>query len=459
MQFVNRDRELSALEEWWARPGASMGIVWGRRRVGKTGLLERFARIRRSVFHVATGRPPEQELRELSLAAAPVMSGGERDLAADPFRNWDDAFEWLGKAAETEPLLLVLDEFPELIASTHWLTGYLRAVWERLKRGTKLKILLSGSAVNTMRTIQTYREPLYGRFDLAMRLDPFWPHEAALMLPNLTPADRALVWGILGGIPTYLAWWEQDRSVAENVERLACQPVSELLAEGMLVLATEVGADAGKHALYAIASGRTRRNEIEDVVGRETAQTLERLEELRLIERVASVTDDHRRPRNSFYRIADNFLAFYLGVLDPYRSAIDRGIGNTIVGPLMRRLDDFMGGRWEEAFRMHLLRLTRDGRLADDVVAIGPFWNWRGDEDPSEMDGVVLAGVERRAVLVGEAKWSKRVNAAAIRRDLERKAAALPKTAADLRYAVCAREAVDNADGVLAITAADIFDG
>lgn len=457
MPFVNRDRELNALEEWWELPDASMGIVWGRRRVGKTWLLQRFARIRRSVFHVATGRPPEQELQELSRAAAPVCAGGERDLATDPFRSWDDAFEWLGRAAETEPLLVVLDEFPELVAGTYWLPGYMRAVWEQLKR-TKLKILLSGSAVRTMWTMQTYREPLYGRFDLTMRLDPFWPHEAAQMLPGLTPADRALVWGVLGGVPKYLDWWDPGVPVAENLEALACQPGSKLLAEGDLILGTEVGTDAGRYVLYAIANGRTRANEIEDVAGKDTTRTLERLEELRLVERVAPVTEDPRSPRSYFYRIADNFLAFLLDVLDPYRTEIDRGVGETIVGTLTRRLDDFMGARWEEAFRMHLWRMTRDGGLAPEVLAIGPFWTWRG-EDPSEIDAAVLAGLERRAVLVGEAKWARRVDGARIRRELERKAEALPNVAPDLRYAVCAREAVTNADGVLAITAADIFDG
>src|SRR5215472_9258702 len=238
MSFVNRDRELNALEEWWARPAASMAIVWGRRRVGKTALLERFARTRRSVFHVATGRPPEQELLELSRAAAPAAGGAERDLAADPFRNWDDAFEWLGQAAETKPLL-VLDEFPLLVAGTHWLPGYLRALWERLKR-TRLKILVSGSAVRTMWAMQTYREPLYGRFDVGLLIHPLWPHEAAEMLPALTPGDRARVWGIVGGTPLYLSWWDQGRGVAENLETLAFQPGSRLLNEGTIIVDTEV---------------------------------------------------------------------------------------------------------------------------------------------------------------------------------------------------------------------------
>jgi uncharacterized protein len=102
------------------------------------------------------------------------------------------------------------------------------------------------------------------------------------------------------------------------------------------------------------------------------------------------------------------------------------------------------------------LRRTRSG---EKVVGVGPFWTWKG-EDRAEIDAVVLAGLgRRRAVLVGEAKWARRVDAARIRRQLERKAAALPSAAPDLRYAICARETVDNAEGFLAITAADIFDG
>jgi AAA+ ATPase superfamily predicted ATPase len=460
VSFVDRDRELNAMEEWWARPDPSMGIVWGRRRVGKTALLERFARARRSVFHVATGRPPEQELLELSRAAAPAVGTEERDLAADPFRNWDDAFEWLGRAAETRPLLLVLDEFPQLVAGTHWLPGYLRAVWERLKRTTKLKILLSGSAVRTMWAMQTYREPLYGRFDLALQIHPLWPHEAAEMLPVLTPADRARAWGIVGGTPLYLEWWDQGRSVAENLETLAFQPGSRLLNEGTIIMDTEVDAgDRGKEVVYAIARGRTKYSEIRDVIDGDPTPALERLEELRLVERVVPITEDPRRPRTWTYRVADNFLAFWLGVLDRYRSEIDRGVAHEIASAWMDDLDVFLGARWEEAFRMHLRRLMSDGALGEKVVGVGPFWAWKG-EDQAEIDAVVLAGPgRRRAVLVGEAKWARRVDAARIRRQLERKAAALPSTAPDLRYAVCAREVVDNADGVLAITAADIFDG
>jgi AAA+ ATPase superfamily predicted ATPase len=453
--FVNRDRELNLLEQWWARPGPSMGIVWGRRRVGKTGLIERFASARRAVFHTAAGRLPEQEMAALHRAAAHVVPAG-----TGPFKTWEDAFEALAAAAELAPLLVVLDEFPDLVAGTPWLPGYMRAMWDRVDRRSGFKLLLSGSAVRTMHAMQAEREPLYGRFDLRLLLHPFRPHEAAQMLPGLAPAERALVWGMVGGSPLYLRWWDQQRSLQENLELLVCQPGSRLLTEGMLVLASEADAgDGGQEVLYAIAGGRTKPNEIADAVRRDPAPALRRFEELRIVEQVVPVTEDTRRPRRWTYRIADNFLAFWLTVLDPYRNEIDRGFGESIVPSLLQELNEFMGMRWEEAFRMHLRRLNADGRLGDTIVAIGPYWSPR--DDPVEIDAVVMAGADRpRPVLAGEAKWARRVDAARIRRDLERKVRSLPGGApGGMRYAVCARETVDNAAGVLAVTAADIFDG
>ena len=95
------------------------------------------------------------------------------------------------------------------------------------------------------------------------------------------------------------------------------------------------------------------------------------------------------------------------------------------------------------------------GVLGSDIVAVGSFWT--AANEPVEIDAVVLAGRQRTAAALAEAKWAKRANGARLRHELERKAASLPRVAAKPRYVVCAREHVDHADDVLAITAADIF--
>ena len=457
--FVNRVDELAALERWWAGPAGAIGIVWGRRRVGKTALLEHFAAGRRAVFHTGARRPAPDELRILSAEAAPALGGSFRDLAARPFADWTDAFETLAAAAADEPLLLVLDEVPELIEVVPELPSILRAVWDRLRPRTKLRVLLCGSAVRTMEAMQEQREPLYGRFDLALTLHPMRPHEVALMLPSLAPAERALVWGIVGGVPQYLSLWDQSRDVASNLATLVANPAGQLLVEGELVMATEGGhGELTSQVLYAIAAGRTKFNEIRDAVRTDPTRTLERLRALRLIERMLPVTEDERHTRRRLYRIADNFLAFWLGAVSRHRSQIELGLGQTILPVLLRELDDHMGARWEEAFRAHLRRLADAGELGAEVVAIGPYWSTGSVAgDANEIDAVVLRGRERAAALVGEAKWARRVDGARLRWELEQKARALPRVAAGLTYAVGARDEVAGGEGLLRVTARDVF--
>jgi uncharacterized protein len=452
--FVNRVEELKALQTWWQLSGASMGLLWGRRRVGKTALLEEFAGEKRTVFHTGAGRPGSDELRLLSEAATPI-SLGSRDLGQRPFVDWDDALDALAASASRERLLLVIDEFPELVAVSPELPGVLRAFWDRARTRTKLRILICGSAVRTMEALQEERAPLYGRFDLSLLLHPFRPHEAARMLPGLSPGGRALVWGIVGGVPLYLDWWDSGQSVRRNLLRLACTPGGRILDEGRLVLAAEGDLGGlGALALRAIASGRTRHNEIEQAIRAEPTRVLERLIELRLVERLVPITENPARTRRRVYRIADNFLAFWLGVLDRHRSAISRGLGGQILPVLTKQLDDHMGDRWEDAFRQHLVRLASQGDLGDGIVDIGRWWQ---DAPPVEIDAVALSGRGRQATLLGEAKWARTASGRSLRADLERKRDALPATSEAPTYAVCARERVTDLDGVLALTASEIF--
>lgn len=472
MSFVGRSEELRRLRSWWSEPGRP-ALVWGRRRVGKTALIARFAtEVPRVVFHTGAGQPAAVELELLSAQVSRVFPGDLRDLATNPYRSWEDALDHLARLCEQEPGLLVLDEFPELMTGTPALPGILRAFLDHSAGRSKLRLLLCGSAVRTMWSIQETRAPLYGRFDLALPVRPFRPHEAAAMLPDLPPAQRALVYGIVGGMPLYLSWWRQQESVRENLLRLAGRPGSPLLTEGRLLTVTEVGAgEQAASVLYAVATGRTRFHEIAEAVGTDPSRVLERLLEARLVERMVPVTEPEHRTRRRSYRIADNFLAFYLGPLLRYRGEIEQGLGESALPALIRSLDNHMGPVWEEAFREHLRRLAVRGDLGDNVVAIGPWWRGDGGD---EIDAVVVAQPDhtRVPVAVGEAKWTKRVDARRIRSRLAAKAAAITDDPELLRYLVCAREHVDNAGrpgrgsggdpavhnpAVHAITAADIF--
>jgi uncharacterized protein len=449
-QFVNRRSELSALAEWWERDSRP-ALIWGRRGVGKSALIEQFADTTgaRVLSHTGAGRPRSGELAMLSRRAARVTRSGIRNPGSVPYRDWNDALEHIAGQAEDEPLLLVLDEFPELTATTPELPGILRAFLDRLPATSKLKIIICGSGA---------RAPLPERFGLTLHVQPFRPHEAAEMLPDLAPADRAVVYGVLGGIPLYLSWWDQKLSIRQNLLRLACQPGGRLQSEGRLILATE--ADRGElpaATLNAIATGATRYSEIATAIGTNPTRTLDRLTELRLIERVSPVTEDERRTKHRIYRIADEFLAFYLGPLLRYQPEIERGLGESIAEALLYRLDHHMGRSFEDAFRHHLRRMANQGALGPRVVAIGPWWTRHGND---EIDAVVIAEREQKRVpvLAAECKWGRRIDAGRSKAGLIRKATGLIRESERLTYCVCAREEIINADAdTLTMTAADIF--
>src|SRR5215212_6531815 len=116
--FLNRMAELRALERMWRAPDGQLALVWGRRRTGKSYLLAHFAETRRTVFSTATEQSAEVELEAFSDRVRDALEPGPRDvLAGGPFRNWDEVLNYLAAAAETEPLLVVLDEFSYLVAS------------------------------------------------------------------------------------------------------------------------------------------------------------------------------------------------------------------------------------------------------------------------------------------------------------------------------------------------------
>lgn len=454
--FLDRAVELGVLERAWRAPGSNLTLVWGRRRTGKTRLLGKFLEGRPAVYHGATQQAPAAELAAVSASVRAVLPPGGTDLLGHgDFPTWASALEYLAARARRRRLAVVLDEFPYLVASDASLPSVVQRFWDQQGGRSLLHLILCGSAQSVMEDLQASSAPLFGRIDTRLQVRPFGHREAGLFLPRLRPAERALAYGVLGGMPSYLSRWDDRVGRVANLRRLFGDPSSPLLDEGEFVLTSELPEASGYfRIIHGIASGHRTFGALRQFAAIDIARQLDRLVSLGLVLRDVPVTENPLRTRQVTYRIADHFLRFWFRLLYRHRADVARGQGRQIVDRLiLPRLDDAMGEPWEDMCRDHVRRMAATGALGD-VTQVGRWWSRDG---ATELDVVGLDG--KTAVLAGTVKWARTVDRRALTA-LARDVQSLPKVSPDVRLVVFARERIrDIAPAeALTFTAADLFD-
>lgn len=406
--LIGRDSELAALTGAAAARGGQLAIVWGRRRVGKTYLLEAFAGGRRSVFYTATQQSAPVELEAFTDAVREQL-GSDGLPAGYAFPAWDAALEFVTQRTGSERLVVVLDEFPYLVGSTPGLESVLQRWWDRSGRRNGVMLVLCGSAVAVMQGLAAAAAPLHQRATLSLYVAPLDYRAAGQFVPRLKPAERAVVYAVCGGTPLYLEQWDDGADLRANLVRLFGSPASPLVDAAELVLSGELPEGEGHlRILTAVAIGKTRPGEIADYARVAVERPLKRLTTLGILERRVPALDDPDKSKRAIYRIADPYFAFWFRFIGSHRADIARGLGTQLVEHrILPGLDDYMGPVFEDLAREHARMLAAAGELDADRVD-----GWWSSDGRFEIDLVGLSGGE--ITFVGEAKWSQR----AIRRDV-----------------------------------------
>lgn len=397
--FVNRERELAALDRaCGSSPG--LAIVSGRRRVGKTALIDRFARGRRAVFLPGTRAPVPEALRRLEQrvrVTLPPQAGDLLDLGHLP--SWDGAIGYLLARSRDEPLLLVLDEFPYLVESDPSLPSTLQARWDH-RRDSQLSIVLAGSHVALMEDLVAADAPLFGRADAHLRLTPFSWRDAGLLVGGEDPDGWVEAFATVGGMPRYLTLWDPRHDALTNLQDLLDGPGAPLGDEGTVVLQELTAGSAAARVLELVALGA---NSFSAIRGRSglapasTSEALDLLEALGLVERLTPVGEDPRRTRRVLYDVRDPFLRLWLAVVLPHREAFELGRGTSVLTG-NRAL---VVASQERALRT----LLRDWMAEREQADCGPWWP---TSNGPGVDALALAG--GTAVAAGSARWATNVD-------------------------------------------------
>lgn len=456
--LVNRRAELQRLEQAYeaaADGQPQLVVLWGRRRVGKTFLLSHFVRGKRVVFHAATQQAEGVELRRLNEEVLRELGAQIADLTGGGFSSWEAALRFLAALAADEPLVVVLDEVPYLADTTTGFPSVIQAVWDHLRPGTKLLLVLTGSAVGFIERILGAGGALRGRPTVPMRLDPLDLWQARDFLPTLGPESYLEAYAACGGYPLHLRAWDAQVDTSENLRRLAGTPGAVLLEDAVSIMREELP-DAGgyQRVMAAVGRGRTRYGEIANEAAQRVEHVLEVLTRAGFVEQQTPVGSP--KATRTSYRIGDPYLAFWFAVLYADLGLIEGGQGAAVLELARPRWQAHVGSVFEQAARDHARRLVARGNLPE--VVVGRWWATRGE--PCEIDVLGLAGSRTR--LVGEARWQQHPLDVRDLEALRRKIPRTPAPADEVIPALWGRGGVTDrarTAGALGYTSYDVVEG
>ena len=403
--FYCRDNELRDMNRRYIRGDFECLIVYGRRRVGKTALINEFCKNKPTVFFSALNASAKENLEALSKAIYEKDHPGMD--SAPVFQSFEAALDQITHIAEKERLVFVIDEYPYLAKANKSISSRLQHIIDHKWKNSQLYLILCGSSMSFMEyQVLGYESPLYGRRTGQYKIQALTYKEMTAFNPTLTNEQQSLVYGITGGIPHYVNKLDVFDDVDEALKENLFNTSSYLFEEPENLLNQELREPAIYNSVItAIAGGASRSNEISTKVGIESAicaKYLKVLLDLGIIKKETPLTE--KPGKKTIYTIGDNFFRFWYRFVPQNTSSISAGRIEQIYAPVIKRhLSDYMGLVFEQMCREYLLRYATD--LPIILSDIGQWWGTDPKVKKEVQIDIVGSPVEGDEYIIGSCKY------------------------------------------------------
>ncbi len=403
--FIGRERELSALGGLYDSGKFEFAVIYGRRRVGKTALINKFIDGKRAIYFTGVESSEKQNLENFSRSIIEYMSGINAEVA---FQSFQAALEYVFELAKNERLVLVIDEYPYVARSSKSLASTLQPIIDKYKDTSQLMLILCGSSMSYMEDkVLAYKAPLYGRRTAQMKLLPFDFDEVCRYLKHFSDEDKALLYGVVGGTPQYLLQIDDRLSVEENIKNTFLNPVSFLYEEPINLLKQEVREPASYTAIIAaIAAGASRMSEIAGKVGEAAnvcAMYLKNLVNLGIVKKEAPYGE--KISRKAIYSIEDNMFRFWYRFVFENNSVIARGAADLVYKRIEPQFSEYMGKVFEEICKQYLWKMLLNGNCPVEFSSLGRWWG--NNPEKRRQDEIDIMGEQdKTTALFAECKWT-----------------------------------------------------
>ncbi len=409
-EFVGRARELQRLAQMHrdirsSRRGAFVSVR-GRRRVGKSRLIEQFARTSGApyAYYVSTRQAPERELRRFRDALAESDLPAAELARGTTFDTWESALTIAASGATWEhPAIVVVDEFPYLVEREPEIEAIVQKVWDRSFQHAPVMLILVGSDIATMEALSEHGRPLYDR-PRELVVQPLTPADIASML-RLRAADAFDAYVTIGGFPELAIAWGRGRTLWDFLDDALRDPTSPLIVAAERALRAEFPTQAqAREVLSIIGAGERAFSAIQSHLGMPRAsldQALKLLADRRVIERRLPYST--RASRLARWAIVDPYMRFWLRFVEPSVELVERARGGVAIELLRRDWDAYRGRAIEPIVRASLEQMLPDDRLGDARYA-GAYWT-RDNRVEVDLVGGRTASKPAAVDFVGSIKW------------------------------------------------------
>ena len=403
--FYCREEELRTMNNRYKKDRFEYVVIYGRRRVGKTALINEFCKGKPTVYFSALNASSQENLEALSKA---IYTCQNSDSTSTPtYRSYEDALEAITGMAMEKRLVFVIDEYPYLAKAEKSISSRLQHIIDHSWQGSRIYLILCGSSMSFMEyQVLGYESPLYGRRTAQFKIQALTYREITEFHPELKAADQALLYGVTGGIPHYINKLDVESNLDEALLDNLFSTSSYLFEEPENLLKQELREPAIYNSVIsAIAAGASHSNEISTKVGLESgvcAKYLKVLLDLGILKKETPITE--KPGKKTIYAIDDNFFRFWYRFVPRNMSVISAGRMRLIYEQAVKRFyPDYMGLVFEKMCQEYLLRYAKD--LPILLSNVGQWWGTDSKTRREVQIDIVGAPVDGNEYLIGSCKY------------------------------------------------------
>ncbi len=429
--FINRQRELSLLNQRFDSTKAEFMVIYGRRRIGKSQLIDQFTN-NRGIRLLAREESKTLQLRIFAYKLGEFFN--DDLLKKTEFTGWDGFFEYLSGRVD-ERIVIAIDEFPYLVKEDPSLPSILQDYWDNKLKNSNIFLILCGSSISIMESmVMGYSSPLYGRKtgQLLIRQIPF-----IHILGYIKDIKKAVeFYSVYGGTPAYIMEADPKKDIFTNIENNILSEDSFLYRDVEFVLRQELTQPRYYFSiLLSLAKGNHRIGLIANDTGLSISivnKYLSVLIDLQLVYRTVPVTESYKS-RKGLYFLADNLFDFWFKFVYPEMEDVEKGKGNAVIENIKPRFNQYVGRHFEN-IALEILEMLNDKELLPfRFTKIGKWWH-----KEQEIDIVAFNEISKQAIFC-ECKWSDKVNAHKVLEHLKEKASLVPIEKEEEYYIIFAK--------------------